>query len=219
MFVGHFWVNFGYVSHIPPIRIWWNYTQRTIIWCRMTVENFVRIVWTVEKIEKIEKWLFFRHFWTNFGYVSHIPVIRLQCLWARRGSFGCKMTVQKFMKIVWTVFEKFEIFMKRSGEKKRHDWISSQKFFPTPKKYFSEFSGLEISETRRKRLKSALYLRLGKNMENFGKLGKKLEFLKKFFFRKMSQSAENGKGGPFGDIGKFSKKSRTVPKKSKGGTH
>ena len=47
------------------------------------------------------------------------------------------MTVQNFMKIVWTVFEKFEIFMKRSGEKKqkkRHDCISSRKFFPTPKK-------------------------------------------------------------------------------------
>ena len=39
------------------------------------------------------------------------------------------MTVQNFMKIVWTVFEKFEIFMKRSGEKKQknqHDWISSR---------------------------------------------------------------------------------------------
>ena len=43
------------------------------------------------------------------------------------------MTVQNFMKIVWTVFEKFEIFMKMSGEKKRHDCISSRKFFPTPK--------------------------------------------------------------------------------------
>ena len=46
------------------------------------------------------------------------------------------MTVENFMKIVWTVFEKFEIFMKRSGEKKqkkRHDWISSRKIFPTPK--------------------------------------------------------------------------------------
>ena len=28
------------------------------------------------------------------------------------------MTVQNFMKIVWTVSEKFEIFMKRSGAKK-----------------------------------------------------------------------------------------------------
>ena len=44
------------------------------------------------------------------------------------------MTVQNFMKIVWSVFEKFETFMKRSGEKKRHDWICSRKFFPTPKK-------------------------------------------------------------------------------------
>ena len=43
------------------------------------------------------------------------------------------MTVQNFVKIVWTVFEKFEIFMKRSGEKKQHDCISSRKFFPTPK--------------------------------------------------------------------------------------
>ena len=46
------------------------------------------------------------------------------------------MTVQIFVKIVWTVFEKFEIFMKRSGEKKnkkkQHDFISSRKFFPTP---------------------------------------------------------------------------------------
>ena len=46
------------------------------------------------------------------------------------------MTVQTFVKIVWTVFEKFETFMKRSGEKnkKQHDCISSRKFFPTSKK-------------------------------------------------------------------------------------
>ena len=29
------------------------------------------------------------------------------------------MTVQNFMKIVWIVFEKFEIFIERSGEKKQ----------------------------------------------------------------------------------------------------
>ena len=50
------------------------------------------------------------------------------------------MTVQNFVKIVWTVFEKFEIFMKSSGEKKtkkkQHDCISSRKFFPTPKNVF-----------------------------------------------------------------------------------
>ena len=45
------------------------------------------------------------------------------------------MTVQNFIQIEWTVFEKFEIFIERSGEntKKRHDCISSRKCFPTPK--------------------------------------------------------------------------------------
>ena len=36
----------------------------------MTVESFVRIVWTV--FEKIEKRVFFDHFWVNSGYVCHI---------------------------------------------------------------------------------------------------------------------------------------------------
>ena len=44
------------------------------------------------------------------------------------------MTVQRFMEIVWTAFEKFEIFIEMSEEKKRHDCISSRDFFPTPKK-------------------------------------------------------------------------------------
>ena len=35
----------------------------------MTVENFVRIVWTVfEKIEKSRKMFVVGHFWANFGY-------------------------------------------------------------------------------------------------------------------------------------------------------
>ena len=46
----------------------------------------------------------------------------------------CRMTVRNFVKIVWTVFEQFEIFMKRSGGKKQHDCISGRNFFPTPKK-------------------------------------------------------------------------------------
>ena len=32
-------------------------------------------------------------------------------------AFGCRMTVQNFMEIVWTVFEEFEYFIGRSGEK------------------------------------------------------------------------------------------------------
>ena len=44
----------------------------------MTVEIIVRIVWTVfAKIQKVEKWLSFGHFWVNFGYVSHIPAKRI----------------------------------------------------------------------------------------------------------------------------------------------
>ena len=36
----------------------------------MTVENFVRMVWTVfAKIKKVKNWLFFGHFRVNFGYV------------------------------------------------------------------------------------------------------------------------------------------------------
>ena len=30
----------------------------------------------VKKSKKVEKWLFFGHFWANFGYVSHIQAIR-----------------------------------------------------------------------------------------------------------------------------------------------
>ena len=47
------------------------------------------------------------------------------------------------MKIVWTVFEKFEIFIERLGEK-RYDCIGGRKNFPTPKKndtLLAEYSG------------------------------------------------------------------------------
>ena len=43
------------------------------------------------------------------------------------------MTVLNFIKIVWTVFEKFEIFIERSGEK-RYDCIRSRKIVATPKR-------------------------------------------------------------------------------------
>ena len=50
------------------------------------------------------------------------------------------MTVQNFMKTVRTVFEKFKIFIEgreKKKQKKRHDCMSSRKFFPTPKNWFS----------------------------------------------------------------------------------
>ena len=44
----------------------------------MTVEKFVRIVWTVlEKIEKNPKMTDFGRFWAEFVYVSHIPAQRI----------------------------------------------------------------------------------------------------------------------------------------------
>ena len=57
----------------------------------------------------------------------------------KQGPFGCRIIVLNFTRIVWTVFEKFEIFMK-GREKKQHDCLSSRKFFPTPKnEYFRTF--------------------------------------------------------------------------------
>ena len=72
-----------------------------------------------QKLNKVEKWLFFGHFWVNLGYVSHIPVIRFWCLCARRRPLGFRMTVQNFVKFLWTDFEELEIFMRRSVEKKQ----------------------------------------------------------------------------------------------------
>ena len=50
-------------------------THRTLIWCRMTVKNFVRIVGTVfEKIEKSRKMAVLAIF-GPISAVSHIPTI------------------------------------------------------------------------------------------------------------------------------------------------
>ena len=57
-----------------------------------------------------------------FSHPSHVILMLLRT----RSPFGCRMNVQNFMEIVWTVFEKFEIFIERSREKKnkkRYDCI------------------------------------------------------------------------------------------------
>ena len=42
----------------------------------MTVENFVQIEWRVlQKIEKVENWLFFGHFWANFDKPYNVDAI------------------------------------------------------------------------------------------------------------------------------------------------
>ena len=104
----------------------------------MTVKKFVRIVWTVfAKIKKNPKMAIFCSildcFWPCFSSPNHTIVMPLR----RLGPFGCRMTVQIFMKrkIVWTIFEKVETFIERS-EKKITTLLIAQvveSFFPTPK--------------------------------------------------------------------------------------
>ena len=115
-------------TNLMQLHIW------SLIWCRKTPWKFVKILWTVEKIEKVQTWPFFGHFWTNFGYVSQIPVMQFWCHCAHRSTFGCRMPVLNCIKIVWTVLQTFEIFIARSGEK-RHECINSRKyFFPNHRK-------------------------------------------------------------------------------------
>ena len=70
------------------------------------------------KKKNLRTLLLFGHFWTNFGHVSQIPVLRFSCHCARRSIFGCRMTVLNFMQIVWIVFEKIKFFIETSEEKK-----------------------------------------------------------------------------------------------------
>ena len=70
------------------------------IWCRMTVENFVRIVWRVFK--KID-----------FDAIAHA--------W-------CRMTVQNFMKLVWTFLRNLKFSLK-GQEKKTTRLHSVENFF------------------------------------------------------------------------------------------
>ena len=52
-FFGHFWANFGYVSHIPAIRFCCHCTYRTLIWCRMTVVYII----VFDTSAKAQAWL------------------------------------------------------------------------------------------------------------------------------------------------------------------
>ena len=87
----------------------------------MTVENFVRIVWTVfEKIEKKSK---------NDGFLAIFGLILAMFLTFQSYNFdafehaGAPLGVEWLCKILWksygTVFEKLETVMKRSIEKQK----------------------------------------------------------------------------------------------------
>ena len=94
---------------------------------RERIRKWIRIL-----EDKLRTLLSFGHFWTNFGYVSHILVIRFWCHFARRSTFGCRMTA-KFHKNCMDSFWQIWNFHWKVG-RKRYDCVSSRNFFPTPKK-------------------------------------------------------------------------------------
>ena len=112
----------------------------------------------------------------------------------RRSMFGCKLTVQNFMEVVWTVFERIEIFIERSGEKKRHDCISSQKFFTTPKKS-KKSKQAGTTPSRRHIQGSKIAKRLPSVKYSFTVLEKR-NFLKKNFSKKLHTQKNGPSGAP-----------------------
>ena len=88
----------------------------------MNAENFVRIVWIVfEKIEKSRKKTVFGLILAIFGLILAMFLsfksYDFDAIAHTRAPSACRMTVQSFMKIVWTVLKKCEIFIERSEEK------------------------------------------------------------------------------------------------------
>ena len=61
--------------------------------------------------------------------------------------------VRNFVRIVWTVFEKFEIFIGTlDGREKRYDCISSRKIYPAPNKNIPQtpqYLGIYINYDRK----------------------------------------------------------------------
>ena len=88
------------VGQITDVRFWCHRTQRTLIWRRITAENFVRTVRTVfEKfVKKIQNSPLFGHFWTTFAYVCHITVIQFWSHCTHRTLKRCRMAVENFVR-------------------------------------------------------------------------------------------------------------------------
>ena len=63
-----------WLAPIPVIPIYLNCTHRPYYGVENDCRNFrsIRMDSFLQKSKKVEKWLFFGHFWANFGYVSHI---------------------------------------------------------------------------------------------------------------------------------------------------
>ena len=75
----------------------------------MTVENFVRIVWTVfEKIEKNRKTTFLAIFGLILAMFLTSQPYDFDATAHNRTLIWRRITVENFVRIVWTVFEKIE---------------------------------------------------------------------------------------------------------------
>ena len=66
----------------------------------------------------------FGQFLAIFGLILAMFLTTQSCNFIAFAQAGCRMTVHNFMKILWTFFEKFETFMKRSGQKNKKDTIA-----------------------------------------------------------------------------------------------
>ena len=108
-----------WLTRIPVIIFWCHCAHRTQICCRMIVENFDRIIRRdFRKLKEVQKWLFFGHFWANFGCFSH-PSHAFWCHCAHRSTFGFRMTVQNYME-TYRQFSRNSKFSLKGREKKRY---------------------------------------------------------------------------------------------------
>ena len=75
-------------------------------------------------MRKLKKKIKVAVFWLCFAHPSHTILMPLHT----QGTLWAQNDCAKIYVIAWTVFEKFEIFIERSGEKKtkRYDGISSR---------------------------------------------------------------------------------------------
>ena len=69
------------------------------MWCRMTVKNFVRIVWTV--FEKIEKKSKIGRVLPIFGPLSALFLRSQSCDFDAFAHTGAPLGVERLCKIVW----------------------------------------------------------------------------------------------------------------------
>ena len=105
-FFGHLWADFGFVSRVSAERIWCQCTYMTLKCWEKDSRKFRSTVF--RKIEKSAKRAVLGQLWANFGSVFQLPAIPFWCHCTYRTLIWCRMAVENFVWIVWTVFGKTE---------------------------------------------------------------------------------------------------------------